>query len=102
MADNHTSARYRAEMAVERWKKLRSNWQYRVLQAMCADPFMPQRIALITDMLESIEELSPDGSSYSECAHDALGEYGISSIEAGDKLVELLEAMQADAQAGRA
>jgi len=90
-----------ADAAIERWKQFRSHWQYRTLQALGADPFMSLRIELVSRLLEAVEAICPDGSRYLDEAQAALGEHGLASIEAGDTLVRVLEALQSDIGAGR-
>ena len=89
-----------ADAAIERWKDFRSHWQYRTLQALGADPFMSLRIELVAHLIETIEELSPAGTRYPDGAHAALGEHGLASVEAGDALVRILEALKAHLGAG--
>ena len=88
------------DAAIKRWQRLRSHWQYRTLQALGADPFMSLRIQLITDLVETAEGLSPAGTRYPDDAHAALGEHGLGSVEAGDALVRILEALRDDLGAG--
>ena len=84
------------DAAIKRWQRLRAHWQYRTLQALGADPFMSLRIELITDLVETVEGLSPAGTRYPNDAHAALGEHGLGSAEAGDALVRILESLRDD------
>ena len=88
------------DAAIKRWRDFRSHWQYRTLQALGVDPFMSLRIELVAHLIDAIEELSPRGSSYADAAHAALEEHGLGSIEAGDTLVRVLEALRDDLGAG--
>ena len=88
------------DAAIKRWRDFRSHWQYRTLQALGADPFMSLRIELVAHLIATIEDLSPAGSRYPDAAHAALGEHGLASVEAGDALVRILDALRADLGAG--
>ena len=90
-----------ADAAIERWREFRSHWQYRTLQALGVDPFISLRIELVSHLIDTIEELGARGSSYTDAAHAALDEHGLASVEAGDALVRVLEALRDDIQAGR-
>ena len=101
MTVNRENVLERIDAAIKRWRDLRSHWQYRTLQALGADPFMSLRIELVGNLITAIEELCPRGSSYTDEAHAALEEHGLGSLEAGDALVRILEALWDDLQTGQ-
>ena len=100
MTDSQESTFEGADAAIERWKQFRSHWQYRTLRALGADPFMSLRIELVSSLLRAVEELCPDGGSYADEAQAALEAHGLAGVEAGDALVEVLEALRSDLGAG--
>ena len=100
MADHQENKHIDADDAIERWKKFRSHWQYRTLRALGADPFMSLRIELVSSLLRAVEERCPDGGRYADEAQAALEAHGLASVEAGDALVDVLEALRADIGAG--
>jgi len=86
----------RIDAAIKRWQNLKSHSHYRWLQAFGPELFVPDRIELVESLIETIEELSPDGSGYPDDARAALEAHGLGSIPAGDALVRILEALRDD------
>ena len=86
----------RIDAAIKHWQNLKSHSHYRWLQAYGPVLFVPDRIELVESLFETIEELSPDGSIYPDDARAALEAHGLGSIEAGDTLVRILEALRDD------
>ncbi len=100
MTVHQENAVERIDAAIKRWREFRSHWQYRTLQALGVDPFMSLRIELVSHLLEAVEAICPDGGRYLDEAQAALEEHGLGSMEAGDALVGILEALRDDIQAG--
>lgn len=86
----------RIDAAIKRWQNLKSHSHYRWLQAFGPELFVSDRIELVEHLIETIEELSPAGSGYPDDAREALEAHGLGSVETGDTLVRILEALRDD------
>ncbi len=99
MLNNARDALSKIDDAIDDWKKFRGHWQFLTHQALGADAFLASRIALVSRLVETIEDLAPATSGYRDEARTILGSYGIGAPEAGDALAEILDSMRQDIEA---
>lgn len=96
MPVHEETALERIDAAIKRWQNLKSHSHYRWLQAFGPELFVPDRIELVEHLIDTIVELSPAGSGYPDDARAALEVHGLGSMETGDALVRILEALRDD------
>ena len=94
MPNDPRDALSKIDDAIDEWRSFRGHWRFLTHQALGADAFLARRIALVSRLVETIEDLAPATSGYRDEAHAVLKSYGIGALEAGDALAEILDAMR--------
>jgi len=99
MPNDPRDALSKIDDAIDEWRSFRGHWQFLTHQALGADAFLARRIALVSRLVETIEDLAPATSGYHDEARAILGSYGIGALETGDALAEILDSLRQDIEA---